>query len=201
MVAEARTRGLEVCIYRPGRVTGHSRTGASNDGDLFSRILKFCIQTGKIPRLNASLMTDIVPVDYVSQALVLLSMREDSVDHAFHLVHPCPIEWRDLFRLIVDLGHPIEEVPFSEWLAARDRYGEEHDDPILPALDFSPLLRTDESILRTPDFDSSNTLGRLAGTPVVCPPVDGALLNTYLSRWMQSGHLRPPGTLAAREPR
>ena len=63
IVVEARSRGFPVSIYRPGRITGHSRTGVGNNDDLFSRLLKACVQLGQVPELDAAFVTDIVPVD------------------------------------------------------------------------------------------------------------------------------------------
>ena len=40
----AQARGLPVCIYRPGLITGHSETGAWNTSDVTSRMLKSWIE-------------------------------------------------------------------------------------------------------------------------------------------------------------
>ena len=44
LVLAARSRGLPVCIYRPGLITGHSDTGAWNTSDVTSRMLKSWIE-------------------------------------------------------------------------------------------------------------------------------------------------------------
>lgn len=46
----ARSRGLPVTIFRPGYVTGDSTTGVMNVDDYLVRLLKGCIQLGKVCR-------------------------------------------------------------------------------------------------------------------------------------------------------
>ncbi|MBE9169348.1 thioester reductase domain-containing protein [Pleurocapsales cyanobacterium LEGE 06147] len=51
LVTIARARGLPISIYRPGRISGHSKIGACNSNDHTYRIIKGCIQLGSIPDL------------------------------------------------------------------------------------------------------------------------------------------------------
>ena len=44
LVQAARARGVPVCIYRPGLITGHSETGAWNPSDVTSRMLRSWIE-------------------------------------------------------------------------------------------------------------------------------------------------------------
>jgi hypothetical protein len=41
-------------------------------------------------------------------------------------------------------------------------------------------------------LDCQNTLTGLAGTPIICPPVDAELFSTYFSYLIQTGFLNPP---------
>jgi amino acid adenylation domain-containing protein/thioester reductase-like protein len=198
IVAEACARGLPVSVYRPGRISGHSRTGVSNRNDLFSMILKICIELDRIPQLDSGLLTDLVPVDYVSQALVQLSARADSTGHVFHLVNPHPIEWRDFVALIGEVGYPLEPTPFETWLASWERRLEDSETRLLKSLDLASLTRPDGSWLRVPNFDSRNTLERLEGTSIACADIDAELLNTYFSYWIRSGFLQPPAGVTSR---
>ena len=70
LVMLARDRGLPVVIYRPGLITGHSRSGVGNTDNLISAILKRCIQLGRAPDMDTFL--DMTPVDFVSHADRLL---------------------------------------------------------------------------------------------------------------------------------
>ncbi len=197
IVAEAGARGFPVCIYRPGRISGHSRTGVSNHNDLFSRMLMTCIELGQVPELDTPLLTDLVPVDYVSQALVHLSMREDSIGRVFHLVNPRPIEWREVIAMIVELGYPLQLVPYASWVANWRQHLEKDENRVLAGLDLGSVTRPDGSWLRLPRFDPRNTLDRLDGTKIDCAPIDAELLATYFSYWVRSGYLHPPTGIAS----
>src|SRR5205823_4505156 len=78
LVTTARSRGLPVVIYRPGRITGHSQSGMWRTDDVLCRMLKGCIQLGSIPGQDTAEMMEMTPVDYVSQAIVSLSRRKAS---------------------------------------------------------------------------------------------------------------------------
>lgn len=49
LVMSARSQGLPVSIFRPGRIMGHSVTEVTNLTDFSSRFIKGCIQLGLIP--------------------------------------------------------------------------------------------------------------------------------------------------------
>ena len=68
-------RGLPVTIYRPGRIGGHSQTGAANRDDFFLRLLAGCIQIGLAP--DIPLVENLIPVDYAAQAIVHLSQQPE----------------------------------------------------------------------------------------------------------------------------
>jgi amino acid adenylation domain-containing protein/thioester reductase-like protein len=199
LVAEAGGRGLPVCVYRPGRISGHSQTGVSNPNDLFARVMKISIESGELPQLDRSLVTDLVPVDYVSQALVHLSMRESSVGRVFHLVNPHPIAWQGFIDLIGELGYPLRQVPYSTWVANWKRALEKTGNHPLAGLDLTSVIGSDGSWLQLPVFDSRNTVEGLRGTAIVCPAIDARLLATYFSHWVETDYLRPPAGAGSRE--
>src|SRR6185503_17875772 len=91
---QARGLGLSVTIYRPGRLTGHTTSGASNAGDLLVALLATCVQLGAAPELD--LDVDMVPVDFASAAMVKLSRSASSAGGTFQLGHSRPVPWREL---------------------------------------------------------------------------------------------------------
>jgi len=46
LMMTARSRGIPVCIYRLGMITGHSQTGVSQTDDMMCRMIKGFIQLG-----------------------------------------------------------------------------------------------------------------------------------------------------------
>jgi thioester reductase-like protein len=193
LVAAAGRRGVPVVVYRPGRITGHSRTGASNPDDLLYRVLAGCVRLGAVPALDV--LADMTPVDYVSQALVFLSRRPESIGQVFHLANPAPINLRQLPPLCARLGYNLRLVPFSEW--SRAAAADAELAPLIPAL--AELTRPDGGS-RLARYDCRKAVGALAcGSSIRCPEVGPALLDTYLADLARRNRIpaRAPRALTA----
>jgi myxalamid-type nonribosomal peptide synthetase MxaA len=204
LVMSARDRGLPVCIYRPHRVTGHSRTGAWNADDLVCRVVKACVQLGIVPDLEAEV--EMVPVDYVSRAIVHLSRQSGSVGKAFNLVNPHTVPLSELIAWIRSIGYRLEVLPHAEW-QARTFEAARHapENALYPiahlvserVADELTSLREEMRSLRLPRFDCRNALAGLAGTSIACPAVDPPLLARSFAYLVRSGVLVPPRATAA----
>jgi thioester reductase-like protein len=183
LVTAAANRGLPVRIYRPGFVGGDSTTGIVNTDDFMSRMIKGCIQLGCAPDIDT--MIEMVPVDYVSKAIVHLSCQQELGSSVFHVVAPQYIAAREMFRIIDSLGYKLNLVSYPEW---RTRLFEDAKSSSKNAL--FPLLTLFAQIpLGLPPFDCRHTIGGLKGTQVTCPAIDENLLATYLAYFKKSGFL------------
>jgi thioester reductase-like protein len=183
LVNAAAERGLAASIYRPGMITGDSRTGASNLDDIFSLTMKGCLLLGAAPDLDAQI--HLTPVDFISRAIVELSLGWASSGKAFHMMNPVPISWRQVIEAMRRVGSVKQTVPYAEWRVSVIRRGREGGEPALQSL--SAVL----SELRPP-FASAprilaqeNTTNGLAATPAIRYPQDSMLL---LDRYIE--HLR-----------
>jgi len=87
-------------------------------------------------------------------------------------------------------GYPLRRVPYDTW--KRELFNAEgfQDNALYPFWTFLADLEEWQTII--PQHDCQNTLKGLAGTSIVCPPVDDELLSTYFSYYMQSGFLDAP---------
>ncbi|MBW0016286.1 MAG: SDR family oxidoreductase [Mycobacterium sp.] len=98
-----RTPGLRYRIYRPAVVVGDSRTGEMDKIDGPYYFFGALAKLAALPSLTPMLLpdtgrTNIVPVDYVANALVAL-MHADGLDgRAFHLTAPKTIGLRGIYR-------------------------------------------------------------------------------------------------------
>jgi amino acid adenylation domain-containing protein/thioester reductase-like protein len=186
LVAEARSRGLPACIHRPARISGDSRSGRGNPGDLLSRLVRGCVQLGSAPDLDVLL--DMAPVDFVARAVVHLSRLPDSPGRDFHLMNPARLTWSDLVAEIRRLGHPLRVEPVERWRAALLESlagGEENAlEPLLPLLAREHGIPT---VRGTPRFDCRRTLQTLSAGGIVFPPADRVLLGAYLES-LAGGH-------------
>ena len=72
LVIEAARRGVPAAIYRPGRITGHSRLGTGATEDFQCRLIKGCLQLGLYPDLDWYM--DMTPVDFVASSIVQLAL-------------------------------------------------------------------------------------------------------------------------------
>jgi amino acid adenylation domain-containing protein/thioester reductase-like protein len=193
LVNIARDRGLPVCIYRLGRVSGHSRTGVFNANDFLYKLIIGCIQLGSVP--DTEMLEEMAPIDYVSQAIVHLSRQRECLGKNFHLVNSSLLSSSQLIRSIRSFGYPIQQISYEQWHAELVKIaGSSPEHPLYPLVPFFAARGAQEqeshsAMLR---FDCQNTLDGLAGTSIVCPPIDDALLNTYFSSLIRSGFLKAP---------
>ncbi|MBW4611891.1 MAG: amino acid adenylation domain-containing protein [Desmonostoc vinosum HA7617-LM4] len=182
LVKAASQRGVPVCIYRLGRVSGHSETGVFNINDFIYRLIIGCIQLGSAP--DQDITEDIIPVDYISKAIAHLSRQKTSPGKAFHLVNSQLLHSDILLKVIHSFGYSVPQIPYEQWqtkLMKIASLNPQH--PLYPLIPFFPPREPTEqtSTSQTLSFDCQNTLNGLAKTSITCPPIDEKLLNTYLS--------------------
>jgi thioester reductase-like protein len=194
LVATARGRGLPVAVYRPGMITGHSRTGSWNTSDFTCQMLKSWVNAGYVPDLEAAM--DMTPVDYVSRAIVQLSSSPASLGSVFHLANPQPVDVQELYAWMRSFGYRLEPIQYDQWRAALIALAERTEERAVRSL--TPLLAVRETegapkwVGGVPKFDCSNTLDALAGTGICCPAVDGQVLKAYFTYLTRSGFLKSP---------
>ncbi|AUX33954.1 MULTISPECIES: thioester reductase domain-containing protein [Sorangium] len=194
LVLAARERGLPAAIYRTIRITGHSRTGVtSNWTDLLNRLLKGCILLGSYPSLTIDV--PMLPVDYVSRAMICLSRQARSLGRAFHLFHPRPIPWRELVCMVRASGYPLVERDYDQWLLELKRAAAaDHPERESLAQLWLLLMSPNSLLVKKPQYDAPNSREGLEGTGIVCPPIDEALVAAYVSFLRTAGYLPPPST-------
>ncbi|NMG06787.1 amino acid adenylation domain-containing protein [Brasilonema sp. UFV-L1] len=182
----AQSRGIPVSIYRPGMISSHSQTGASNTEDMLSCLVKQFIQQGTAPDLDITI--DMSPVDYVSKAIVYLSQHKESLGQIFHLVNPQSLHLSQFIKEISALGYDLKQLEYDQWLSELRNIAISSQENALGAM--LPLFT--EKITGTQltylelcsiglQFDCQNTLRKLVDTSIICPPVDRKLLGTYFS--------------------
>jgi natural product biosynthesis luciferase-like monooxygenase protein/thioester reductase-like protein len=193
----ASTRGLPVSVYRPAWISGHSQTGACNTEDFLSRLVASCVRLERAPRLDYR--WNLVPVDYVSQAIVQLSLDPRAAGRTFHLANPAPLAWERFVALIGEAGYRVRPIAYDRWRSRLLGAADHPDDGLRPlaGLFSSPFgRRRDVPLLyereRMPVFDGSATAGMLARSGIACPPADARLVRAYLSYWQRAGLLPAP---------
>ncbi|NMD55558.1 MULTISPECIES: non-ribosomal peptide synthetase [Tsukamurella] len=192
LVFEARARGVPTYVYRTGRVAGHSLTGACQQSDFLWQTIRLGVALGAAPTMDMS--TDITPVDYLVGAIAHLARRQELAGRTFHVVSRETVAVPDLVRWMSDFGYAGEELPFGQWCERAadmaEREGDETAAALAPFLSSTPLDNMPDAT-----FDDANVREGLAGTGIVCPPIDGALLRRYFEWFIDSGYLPAPSSL------
>ncbi len=191
LVAQAGSRGIPYAIYRPGLVSGHSATGAWNTGNLISSMTRACVLLGSVPDLDV--MVNIVPVDFVSAAIVHLSKDPENLSKVYHLDNPEPLHFSKLADWLAAQGFNARKVSFDDWRTELFRQvvnmPSDGWEPYLPLIE-----EVEEKQVFMPKFDLSNTLAGLKGSGIHCHPVDGQLFSAYLKYFIPRGFLEEPET-------
>ncbi len=198
LMTEARSRGLPICIYRPGLITGHSETGAWNTGDVMSRMLKSWIELEGAPEF-AQDETDMTPVDYISKAIVHLSGRRDAIGKTFHIANHRRVQLGSIADWMRDLGYPLRQVPYDSWvseLLGRSTSRGDVVSSLVPLFSLSMMGEVSSKLTSLPQFDCRNTLAGLEGTAIECSPIDEHVLGNYFTRFIRDGFVAPPAAIA-----
>jgi len=190
LVRQAADRGLPVCVLRPGNVAGDTRTGYWTQHDPLYTLLRGCPAVGAAPDLD--LTVNLTPVDYVAAAIVALSFGEPSVGGSFHLFNPHRgARWSEVVDAMRGAGYDLDLVSYAAW---RARDAGESSGLVALSAEFDGLvdIAAGGSGRGAIEIDCSATVAALAGTGVECPPVDAALIGTYLGHWRERGLVPEP---------
>ena len=198
MLANAKARGIPVCVYRPGLIMGHTATGATQTNDYLLVGLKGYIELGMLA--EPSIMIDFVTVDFVSAAIVHLSLQPESVGKYFHIWNPRPVHMARAYDWINSFGYHLKVVPGS---VLKDKVLKEVDIsnvlyPFLPLFralrDNPPISSHDPRIMDKINLfeECRNTLEGLKRSGIECPGLDEQLAHLCLSYLVNIGFLPQP---------
>ncbi len=88
-LVQAAKRDLPISVFRPGMIVGASDTGEIKTFNTFYYPLRLYF-SGKYPLIpvDPSLPVNIIPVDYVAEAIVRLTFNPEAIGLTFHLTAP-----------------------------------------------------------------------------------------------------------------
>jgi myxalamid-type nonribosomal peptide synthetase MxaA len=193
-LVNAAERGLPVARYRPGEVGGDSRTGRSVLNHFLTAAFKGFLQFGVFPPVDAHI--DIAPVDYVAKAIAHLAFRCNPLGRAFHLTNPRSCHMTDALAFLRNAGYEFDIQPFEQLRSRLIDSADFAENALFPYQ--AALESMDERSFELPKYDCRHTLRELEGSGILCPPVDGRLLDTYLRYLTGIGYLPRPAALASR---
>src|SRR4051812_5791614 len=189
-------------VYRPAVVVGDSQTGEMDKIDGPYYLLTAISLLGRlpsalrfaVPELGA---TNVVPVDFVADAMVHL-VHQPGMDHrAFHLVHPRPQPLSEVYNALADaLGAPKLQATMPTAVGSLVKRGAEQAarvpalaaarDIALAELDIPPEVLPHLTFGAT--FSSAETRRALEGTGIASPEI-GDYARVLVDWWRE--HLDP----------
>jgi amino acid adenylation domain-containing protein/thioester reductase-like protein len=190
LVREAATRGLPAYVYRPGFISGHSQTGASNPRDLIVAVLSESLRLGAAPEVEGWRM-DLTPVDFVAAAILGIAARPAAAGGTYHLANPDPVPAGTVFDRLEDGGYALERVSYGEWLGRLEAAPPENG----PGTILRGAAPRAEDLSDVNVYDDRNTRRVLVEDGPRRPALDGDLVLTYARYFADRGWAPAPGAL------
>ena len=189
VIEYAKSNDIPYTIYRPGIIVGDSKTGATCKFDnlyLFVKVL-FNMKnsftkhnseglknvTIRVPG-DPDALINLVPIDYVADAIVAILRMRESNGKIFHITNPNPPRLRELRDLVL---------PFLEIKGMHVTIDRELEKQSLSAVEKLFLRQTRSYysyLFSTLRFDDSNTQQFLKGTGIICPTLTKELVRTLI---------------------
>ena len=110
---------LPISVYRPSIIVGDSRTGEIDKlAGPYYLMYAIMLAPPNVPMLmpgKGDKPLNMVPIDFVCEALWAISQRKDTAAQTFHLTDPNPLSARAVFSLVAERAGkraPISGIPY-----------------------------------------------------------------------------------------
>ena len=178
LVWSAVSRGLPVCIYRPGNIGHESSTGTVNPNDFQSLIIKACARSGCAPMVP-DWRFEMTPVDFLVTAIRKFSDEPAHMGKVYNAVQQDPVAADSVFALMEDRGYVTDRVSLGEWKSRLQEIADREND-----LELGVLIRSLESVegylSDTSKYDITKFSKALAKTGMAMPTVDVDYVTRFL---------------------
>jgi thioester reductase-like protein len=171
LVRERMADGLPATIYRPAIVLGDSKTGETQKYDGLYFVLRLLLRQPRVAALPVfgdptAFRANIVPSDFVIDAVSHLSRLPGSLGRTYQLADPRPLTVDEWYGALAEVtGRRVVRVPLPERLT-RAAVGRA---PGASRLLGVPAQLLDYFVHPT-HYLSEHTQADLAGTGIACPP-------------------------------
>ena len=170
LVWSAMSRGLQVCIFRPGNIGHNSITGVVNPNDFQTLIIKACLRSGFAP-LAPDWLFEMTPVDHLATAIVKIANDPAHLGNVYNVVEPNPVPADQVFTYMEANGYVTKSVPLAEWRSRLEETAELEDDNelrvLVQSLDSVESYLTDTSV-----YDNSRFTEAMMQLGLTAPLVD-----------------------------
>ncbi|AKU89784.1 SDR family oxidoreductase [Vulgatibacter incomptus] len=165
---------LPITVFRPSTIIGDSRTGEVDRlGGPYSLALQLVTSPLRVPVPlpgDGSFPLNVVPSDFVADAMLELARKPEAVGKTFHLVDPNPMSARKVYERIAEMAgrKPLRLGLSAKASAALFRL------PVIERIVGGGRTNLDH-LNQIVIFNCRNTLELLDGTGIRCPPLDAYL--------------------------
>ena len=180
LVWSAVSRGLPVCVYRPGNIGHDSRTGAVNPNDFLSLIIRACARLGSAP-LAPDWFFEMTPVDFLVNAIARVADDPKHFGKVYNIVQQDPVPADRVFARMESNGHVTERVPLNDWKSGLQAAADRDDDPELKVL-VSSLDSVEGYLADTSVYDISKFTRALSEIGLAMPAVDADYVTMFLKK-------------------
>ena len=180
LVWQAASRGLPVCIFRPGNIGHHSATGAVNPNDFLSLIIKACARLGCAP-LAPGWFFEMTPVDFLATAITKIAGDASHFGRVYNAVQQDPVPADHVFAHMESHGYVSERVPIGEWKARLEEMADREEDMEAKVLVRS-LGSVEPYMADTSVYDISQFAKALSESGLTMPAVDVDYVTSFLRK-------------------
>ena len=177
---QAVSRGLPVCIFRPGNIGHHSATGAVNPNDFLSLIIKACARLGCAP-FAPGWFFEMTPINFLSTAITKLADDARHFGRVYNVVQQEPVPADHVFAHMESHGYVSERVPIGEWKSRLEEMADREED-----MESKVLVRSMESVepylADTSVYDISQFAKALSEIGLTMPAVDVDYVTSFLKK-------------------
>ena len=180
LVWSAVSRGLPVCIFRPGNIGHHSGTGTVNPNDFLSLIIKACARLGCAP-LAPEWFFEMTPVDFLVKAITKISDDPRHLGKVYNVVQQGPVPADQVFAYMENHGYVADRAQLGDWQSRLETMADRDDD-----MELKVLVRSLESVepylSDTSVYDISRFSEALSEIGLGMPAVDADYVTKFLRK-------------------
>ena len=170
LIWSAVSRGLPVCIFRPGNIGHHSVNGVVNPNDFQTLIIKACLRVGCAP-WAPDWRFEMTPVDFLVAAIAKIAYDPGHLGNVYNVVQTDPVAADQVFAYMESNGYVTNRVPLTDWRARLEETAERENDIELRGLGQS-LDSVEPYLADTSVYDNSRFSEVLKQLGLSAPTVD-----------------------------
>jgi len=185
-------RGIAANIYRPALVSGPSSGVYKKYNEFLPSFIKGCIQLGSTPIIDPDCYFEMVPVDFITKAIVGIAKLPETSGNTYFSLHPRPVYSSDCAQLMREYGYNLRALPFDIW--KKEFLSQPSDilyqNALFPFIDFIRIMNNENAFFTR--ADRTEFVKAIAPLELECPDIT-VLLKRYFDYFVTVGYLPAPG--------